>query len=445
MKKNILIYCHSYARLNEIILLEKELKTFYEITILIKNDSKSIQKLIQEDCKYLILTIRIPYLEYLLNHKYLNRIQLSTIGMLIHELLFEIRFYLEYKYIKKLLSNINYSLLITISDRHLNTLEYVLMKYTKNNNKKILIPFLYQTNPDGYISSISNNPKFNLLPNSSFYQKIIFNKYNKYTHNDTHAFLAFLYRLYNRHKVLTKNPWVLGAGLSDLTIVGNQYQYDSYKKFNPNGNYQIIGDISYKNIINKSNDFPFKQFLQSKYNLQNKQNIIYAVGQWFELKYCSIEEQYQIIEKNLNAIILYQKEFNILISLHPSMDRNHYIFLEKKYNVKILEEKLSDVIFLADYFICITSATIVWSTILGIKTLVLSDYKYSVDIYNYLETPLVYIKKENFTEKLHFFIYHYNPNFENDWKILSKNLVFNIDIGQRYYQSIEALLSSKNP
>jgi len=440
MKKNILIYCHSHTRLNEIILLEHELKIFYEVIILIKNDLLSIQKLLQENCKFIIINIEMKYLSHLLNTSFISKIKLSTVGMLLHELLFEIRFRLEYEYIKKILSKIDYSLLITISDRHLNTLEYVIMKYTKDNKKKILIPFLYQTSPDGYISSIYNEPKFTLVHNSSLYQKIVFNRYKTYMYKNTHSFLAFFYRIYSRHQVLTKNPWVLGAGLSDITLVSNQKQYDDYKILNPDGNYKIIGDISYTNIINKANDKGFKKDIKLKYNLQNKKNIIYSVGQWFELKHCSLEEQYQIIEEKLNALIIHKKEFNILISLHPSMNKNNYLFLEQKYNIKIVDEKLSDIIYIADFFICVTSATILWSTILGIKTFILSDY-YELNTYNYLSSPFIFYKNENIHQKLYNFLYSYQPEFENDWKLLSKELVFNTNIGLRYHQTIENLLS----
>lgn len=439
-KKVILLYCYSYRRLNEVILLAKELDNFYEIKILLVAKKDSIKKLEYNNLEYICINIDIKVIKFLLNNSFVRRIKRTSMGMLLHEILFDLKFKKELRYIKELLFNIKYELLITLSDRHLATLEYAVLKNTRDRNIKILIPFLYETDPEGFLSAVYKKANYRIDKESSIYQKVVFKMFKNLSYKEHYIYPAFLYRVFSKNSVLSSNSWVLGAGLSDLTLLGNIKSFTNYKNINASGNYKIVGDISYLNIIRCKDNKDWKNNFFYKYKLENKKLIIYAIGQFMELGLCSSIKHFNIIEENLSYLSNYNKDYIILISLHPCMNYEDYKYLESKYNLRIIDEKLSDVISFADIFVSITSATIVWAALLGIKSLVFANY-YSVPTYDKLTSPYV-IKDNDIEKKIMYFMNNYMPCFDHDWELLSKKIVFNKNIGIRYNEVIQDLISN---
>lgn len=132
MKQTILIFIHYPRRIQEIMILYNTLIKKYNVEILIEDNLEAIEKLSIMDANFSILKPNLTFLDKLLNNKYLQAIKQSSIGQYIHQKIFELKYNISYRYISKEFLYKNYNLLIVCSDRHLNVMEYVLMKYSKN-------------------------------------------------------------------------------------------------------------------------------------------------------------------------------------------------------------------------------------------------------------------------------------------------------------------------
>lgn len=438
MKKHIIFYCHSKSRIDAVEQFINILSVEYNFTILIHDsDSKNFES---EIYNIIVIKPKISFISNLLKNSFVKKIKNSTLGMILHEILFGFKFKQEYSYIYEIFVKHNFDLFITLSDRHTSTFEYAIMKCAKEMKKKILIPYLYHTNPEGYLQGILNNKNFILSSDSTYYEKIIFKKFANFSYKSHHVYRAFLYQVFYKNKVLSENPWVLGAGLADMVAVSNIKQQEDYIKLNPKGLYPIVGDISYQIILdsiqNNKKDFFDKYCLDT-----NKKIIIVSLGQFYELNYCSLEQNQKIISYIINNIEIYENNYNLLISFHPSMKKENYDFLLNNKNLIIVEEQLNTYIHLADIFIANSSATVLWSTLLGIKTIILS-YNYGLDFFSYLTSPIFVTNSEELENKLDYTINEYVPDFEQDWRNLSKEQVFNSNIINRYISCIDSLIQS---
>ena len=106
---------------------------------------------------------------------------------------------------------------------------------------------------------------------------------------------------------------------------------------------------------------------------------------WYEHNITSYEEHYK---RNFEvAKIIYNsnenKKFTCLISLHPKQKKKDYIWLEKNFKFKIIDEKLFDVITLANLFIIsYESDTMLWSADLKIPCIITNFFKEKSNEFN---------------------------------------------------------------
>lgn len=133
---------------------------------------------------------------------------------------------------------------------------------------------------------------------------------------------------------------------------------------------------------------------------------------------------------------------NILISLHPKMEKLKYKFLEEKYNSIIVEERLVNILPIADIFISTFSSTVLWSVLCGIKTIVIDFYNLEYKMYDFLTS----IAKVNEKEKLYKVLelkLEEEVDFAQDWKELSREEVFDGLTIQRYAYLLKKLGRNK--
>lgn len=121
------------------------------------------------------------------------------------------------------------------------------------------------------------------------------------------------------------------------------------------------------------------------------------------------------------------------------MQKENYLFLQEKYPLKILDAKLSSLLCMADIFIAHVSATLLWSTLLGIKTIVLAD-RFPLTTYDYLQSPFFIRSSQEIQKQFETAIEEYEPAFEKDWEILCKEEVFDAKIQERYSNLFTSLL-----
>lgn len=439
MKQTILIFIHYPRRIQEIMILYNTLIKKYNVEILIEDNLEAIEKLSIMDTNFSILKPNLTFLDKLLNNKYLQSIKQSSIGQYIHQKFFELKYNISYRYISKEFLYKNYNLLIVCSDRHLNVMEYVLMKYSKNKNINILIPYLVYTAPDGYITGIKNNKNYISSENDYFYKKYVFNKFKHLSFKNYHVFQPFFYMFLHNKRLLSSNPWVLGAGLATKTLVCNEKVLEEYKANNPCGDYEIIGDLSYLKLQKSLDDKDVKNYLYSEYSLKNKKNLIYAIPPYIELGMVEKESYKKRIELNLKSLQSLKEEYNILVTLHPSINYFDYKYLENLYNIKIIKQELSYFLHIADLYITYPSSTVIWSTLLGIKTLILGDIV-DINIFEDLHTPIFLTNFASIDKDVNYILNDYQPNFTKDWEMLSKEKVFHKNLERDYIEIVKKLV-----
>lgn len=353
----------------------------------------------------------------------------TTIGQIFYTFILLIKMFHYLKIAEKFILIIKPDILLVNSDRMGVSIEQAFLKISKKYGIKSIVP---------YSSVISNgiSLRFSLL---RFYSvqtlldKIVFRLLKNQTKNVDGQIIKFydtsttlVLKLFG---VLSLNPWMIGNGLVDYVCIDNLFSLNKYKNdiLFPN-KFKIVGDIEYDTLYYKS--ILKNKYLNIKYVVNNGlSNVIIALPQLAEHFILDWKTHWQEIYfimdelSNINA--------NIFISLHPKMDLNDYIHLEKKYSCNILKEQLKDVIHEADLFIAINSSTVLWSTILGIKTVVLDYFELDSGYFKDLSSIQFVSDKKNFQQIINHTL-ESNINFSKDFKLLSKNDVFNGNTIKKY-------------
>jgi len=374
--------------------------------------------------------------------KYLNFLKLTKLysrRLLKQEKLYLEKLELEYVKIKKLVIDNNINIFLINGDRHLG-LEPVFLKISKILNIPSIIPYLvdfadkerillsgYKTEKikkgffiSKYILDSQQNLNYKIVQNRLFYPHITGNALQQFG-------------------VLTSNPYVMGCGESDILCLNNKSNVEKYIRNGvENDKIHLIGDISFDRLYNNfvQREATKKEIL-NKYSLnKSKEIIIIALPQLAEHRLLSWDDHWKEINFLMEELSTTKK--NILISLHPKMDKLKYDFLEFQYNCKILNERLAEVLPIADIFVATFSSTVVWAVLCGIKTIVVDFYDFNYTMYDFLRSIIIVNKKDEFREILKNIFKKY-IKFEEDWKLLSKDTVFDGNVIKRYIDLFEKL------
>lgn len=343
----------------------------------------------------------------------------------------------KYEKILKLVKKYNISTFLINGDRHLGY-EPIFLKLSKTLNISSIIVYLAlyaeeeqmllnkpptkKIKPNiftsSYIIKSQNNLKYKVVDNRFYYNHPTANALNKFG-------------------VLTTNPYVMGSGYSNILCLPNNFYKNSYIKKNVNKNkIRVVGDTIYDHLYKQLlNKLEIKKKIIEKYNLdKNKKIFIFAPSQLAEHFITSWERHW----KDINFLIktLCEVDGNILISLHPKMDRSKYKFLENQNNCKILNEPLSDVLPTADMFIAGFSSTIIWSVLCGIRTIIVDTANLRLKIYDFLKSVKT-VNKEKDLKKTFINFLHSDVNFDEDWISLSRHEVFDGKVLLRYINLIK--------
>lgn len=327
-------------------------------------------------------------------------------------------------------------ILMTNGDRAGLSLEQSFLIAASQLSIRSIVPFTSIIS-DGLLYRVKNPQQF--LLNSGISKRL----YNRFE-NQTKTYEGNEYSFYNlattfvlnRFGALTKNPWFIGNGLVNHVCLDSQLTVDCYRhEIMDLSKFSIMGDVSLDHLYQANEQ---KEALKlkaiEKYGLdQAKKIILVAVPQLAEHKLMVWDQHWQEINTLMNS--LKASGENVLLSLHPKMNRDQYLFLEKDFDFKILEEPLNDQLPLADLFVAINSSTVLWSVILGIKTIIL-------DYFNLSNGQLVHLSSIDFVKDRAALVTSINnglsqrANFEDDWKRLSKAEVFDGQVIKRYGQLI---------
>lgn len=347
---------------------------------------------------------------------------------------------LEHKYdaLSKTVLDNKIDVLLLNGDRHLGY-EPIFLKISKENDIPSLIPYLVDfADKNRILSSDIITKKLKRTPFVSEYI-IKSQEYLKYRIEDnSYYYPHHIANALEKFGVLSSNPYVMGCGKADCLCLNNDYYKKLYIK---NGvapkKIRVLGDISYdmlhKQFIDKKK---IKEEIIKKYSLDNKkQIIIIGLPQLGEHDYLSWDKHWEEINFLVSSVDSVNQ--NVLLSLHPKMDRNKYEFLESKYCCKILEEKLVNVLPIADIFVAFYSSTVVWSILCEIKTIVVDFYNLNWTMYDFLTSIKKIQIKSDLIPTLKSTL-NSEVDFSRDWLSLSRDDVFDGNTIQRYIDLIES-------
>lgn len=452
-KTTILFHPYMAPRVENLVVLANELKSAFNILFIVPDESYT-PLLIENHLEYICIhcksskfyhnqsfsqrLIRNPY-----TSKILNWIKPFSIGQLIWQQLFYNNYCYYYKILKNILQIYNIKIIITINDRHYFPIEMALLKISRELSIKVVIPFIMQYVPDTSYQMIKNNKKYLLTKESSLLQKIIYKKYAYLTYKGHHFYPPFLYIALKRFGTLSNQPWINGGGISDKIIVANELSKKIHIRYGiSNEKIHILGDVTTQQVYDSYNNRnTIKKHIYQKYNLNpNKKLIIIALSNLWEHNLADKNTHFEIIYHTLDTCIKFQNSHNILILLHPSMKRDNYTFLERKYAIHIVKEKTMCILPIADLYISNYSSTVVWSILCNIKTLIIGYYN-SFNIYDELQSIVQIKNKDHMTQSIQQLIYE-KKDFSNDHYLLSKDIVFNNSFSLNYIHFLKELLNS---
>ena len=263
--------------------------------------------------------------------------------------------------------------------------------------------------------------------------KILQDKYY-YTHPIANALSKF--------GVLTSNPFVMGCGHSDIICLNNDYNKDLYvSRGVAEKKIKVLGDGNYDLLFKqKFKKKEIQQNLRRKYKLDEKKIIILALPQLGEHNLLSWKDHWNEINFLLKNTC--HLDVNVLVSLHPKMEIRNYRFLEQKFKCNIIDEKLVDVLSAAEMFVAGYSSTIIWSILCGINTVILDFYGLNYKMFDYIKSVLK-VKKKSDLQNILLKTLNSKINFNEDWKKLSKEKIFDGNTIDRYITLFKELTNVK--
>jgi len=348
----------------------------------------------------------------------------------------------KYEYISKLVVENKIKVLLINGDRHLGD-EPVFLKISKELGVPSIIVYLVDYADEERI--LKNKMTTKKLKPSFLTSRYIVNSQEKLKYkiiNNKYYYPHPIGNALQKFGVITKDPYVMGSGASDILCLNNKHSKDLYQENGINEKkIRVMGDASSDRLHGKYiQKYTIKKELLKKYNLSNdKRTIVIALPQLGEHNLLSWEDHW--IEIFFLMSILKKLEENVLISLHPKMDKKEYQFLESKFSCNILDERLTDVLPIADVFIATFSSTVIWSVLCGVKTIVVDFYGLNYTMYDFLTSIKIVDDKKLLQQNLKEMLYR-EVDFSKDWESLSRDDVFDGKTTQRYIELIDEVIDS---
>ncbi len=234
--------------------------------------------------------------------------------------------------------------------------------------------------------------------------------------------------------LLSRNPWCIGNGPSDIVCVDNDSTFARYAAEGvPQHKIKIVGDTAY--------DALFAQFT-ARYQVRAQMAeeghirvdwpvIVIALPQFAEQGVMGWEEHWREIEYLLGEICCCGP--NVVVSLHPRVNQDDYRYLEEKYPLHIATQPLKDILPVADVFVAVNSSTVFWAVLCGIPVVVLDYFGLDSSLFNHL-TSISYVRdRRAVRDVVSIAITSSGPDFADDWKRLSRERVFDGNVIRRYF------------
>lgn len=325
---------------------------------------------------------------------------------------------------------------ISISDRSHDYIEASTLWAAKQRGIKVLVPYVAQYDMDAalvYRMAPHGKPYRELRPfwPPSIYKFISYLRFKDQLYKGLFFQSPYVLNANRRSATLSAYPWWIGNGNSDVVCVDSARTARKYLAHRVrNGKIVVVGHVAYDKVfLSYANRQSIKQALIEKYSLtSDKKLLILSVPQYAEQNYMDWNQHWMEIDSIIKAVA--STNNNLLLSIHPRSDVNNYAFLEEKYQCRILEEPLSDVIGAADLFLASNSTTFTWAALCGIPGIALmSPVPF---LFSYLESLRPVSASSDLAAEIKNILDSPAISFERDWQELSRNEVFDGRFQERF-------------
>jgi hypothetical protein len=271
---------------------------------------------------------------------------------------------------------------------------------------------------------------------SSLYVKWVFRRNRGQVYQGMLYYRPFELMALKRFGVLSANPWVMGAGHSDIVCVDSRATGDRYLGYGvPEAKLRIVGDTAFDGLHQAylARD-GLRRSLIREYALDpEKKNIIVSLPNLAEHDLLPWDAHFREIDFLMAA--LKGTGGNILVSLHPKMDPSKYAYLEGEFGCRILTQRLAQALPAGDLFVATFSSTVVWAVLCGIRAVVVDFYGLDSDMFDFLKSVSIVTRRDDLSATLEQALLT-APDFSEDWRKLSREEVFDGRTLQRYLRLI---------
>jgi len=205
---------------------------------------------------------------------------------------------------------------------------------------------------------------------------------------------------YKRAGIQSFNPWVMGGGRIATVLADGESKRQRLIDHGCSADKIVITGIPQHDRLFSAaqNKVELISVLRNKYDI-GEVLVIISLPQLAEHGILSWQRHWEEIEYLVRA--LEKNSIMALISLHPKMSRENYIFVEK-YGHRIIDESLADILPAADFFIATFSSTVQWSVMLKIPTVVVDFYDLNYSDWDNVAGVQVVSEKSEFENQLDF-------------------------------------------
>jgi hypothetical protein len=203
------------------------------------------------------------------------------------------------------------------------------------------------------------------------------------------------------------SPWVLHSGDADAIALESEflYRYCKKEKLEENRLYltgSIADDTLFEHLQNIEER---RKKYNYKYSLNKKKPILLVAfpydeldeaGRRAECEFKTYDKLVFFLLNNLKKVINY----NLLISMHPSVPSEYKVQLRRKWKIKIIDENIINLIPLCDIFIASISSTIQWAIVCGKPVINYDVYRYRYHDYDSAKGVITIERKNDFLKYL---------------------------------------------
>ncbi len=170
--------------------------------------------------------------------------------------------------------------------------------------------------------------------------------------------------------MLSPNPWIQGGGLSDHMLVDSRYELKAYARHGvARDKMHVVGKVQHDEIYRvHQRRREGRDELRRRYRLPADRKLcVMSVPNYGEHNFLPMPEHLELVERHCAAIQDVGASF--VLSLHPKSKAETYQAIAARYGMIIASEPLTELLPLADVFLCSNSTTIDWALLCGLPVI----------------------------------------------------------------------------